>query len=134
MGIFTEGELVYLREQKLGRMATTGADGAPHVVPVGFAVDEATGAIDIIGYKLTGSKKFRDLSRDPRIAFVVDDVLPPWQPRGIEIRGTAQLLLADDPAAGVARDTIRVIPQRISGWGIDTDPYQRNSRTVQPAP
>ncbi len=130
MAIFTDGELAYLREQKLGRMATTGADGAPHVVPVGYGVDDATGSIDIIGYQLRDSKKFRDLTRDPRIAFVVDDVLPPWKPRGIEIRGTAQMLLADDPAVGVTRDTIRITPQRINAWGIDTDAYQRNSRTV----
>lgn len=130
MGVFSDAEVAYLGEQRLGRMATTGADGAPHVVPVGYQVDAASGHIDIIGANLSRSKKYRDLTRDPRIAFVVDDVLPPWQPRGIEVRGTAQILLASDPAAGVQRDTIRITPQRISAWGIETDPYVRKSRTV----
>jgi hypothetical protein len=26
------------------------------------------------------SKKWHDIGRDPRVDFVVDDVLPPWQP------------------------------------------------------
>jgi hypothetical protein len=33
---FTETEIEYLRGQLLGRLATVGRDGSPHVVPVGF--------------------------------------------------------------------------------------------------
>ena len=36
MSAFTEKEIEYLRGQRLGRMATVGRDGSPHVVPVGF--------------------------------------------------------------------------------------------------
>lgn len=131
MGTFSEAERRYLQEQRLGRMATTGEDGAPHVVPVRYQLHAEHQTIDIVGAHLSESKKYRDLSRDPRIAFVVDDVLPPWTPRGIEIRGTAQLLLASDPTHGVQRDTIRLLPRFISAWGIDTDPYIRRSRTVE---
>ena len=130
MGNFSVAEAAYPREQRLGRMATTSSDGAPHVVPVVYQFDATQETLDIIGANLAGSKKYRDLSRDPRIAFVVDDVVPPWQPRGIEIRGTVQLLLASNPTHGVQRDTIRVVPHFISAWGIETDPYVRTSRTV----
>ena len=41
---------------------------------------------------MASSKKFRDAARDGRVAFVVDDVLPPWKARGIEIRGRAETL------------------------------------------
>lgn len=131
MGHFSVAEAAYLQEQRLGRMATTGSDGAPHVVPVVYQFDATRETLDIFGANLTGSKKYRDLSRDPRIALVVDDVAPPWQPRGIEIRGTVQLLLASDPTHEVQRDTIRVIPRFISAWGIETDPYVRTSRAIK---
>ena len=36
MSTFTEKEIEYLRGQPLGRLATVGRDGSPHVVPVGF--------------------------------------------------------------------------------------------------
>lgn len=39
MSPFTDKEVEYLRGQRLGRMATTGSNGAPHIVPVGFRLD-----------------------------------------------------------------------------------------------
>ena len=47
MGAFTEKEVEYLRGQMLGRMATVGRDGSPHVMPVGFRLDAAAEAIEI---------------------------------------------------------------------------------------
>jgi hypothetical protein len=36
--IFTDAELRYLSERRLGRIATVGKDGTPHVAPVGKVV------------------------------------------------------------------------------------------------
>ena len=36
MSVFTGKELEYLAEQRLGRIATVGPDGQPHVVPTSF--------------------------------------------------------------------------------------------------
>lgn len=36
MSVFTSEELDYLAEQRLGRIATVGPDGQPHVVPTSF--------------------------------------------------------------------------------------------------
>ena len=48
MSAFTESELRYLLgERRLARLATVGADGTPHVTPVGWAYDAEHGAIDI---------------------------------------------------------------------------------------
>ena len=118
MSVFTEAELVYLASQPLGRFATVGADGAPHVVPVTFRYNPETDTIDFGGWNLTASKKWRDVAQEPRVAFVVDDVLPPWQPRLIEIRGTAEQ---------VGDELIRITPIRIVAFGLDaqTDPRQR---------
>jgi pyridoxamine 5'-phosphate oxidase family protein len=123
MSAFTAAEIEYLNSQRLGRLATVGSDGAPHVVPVGFRYNPATDTIDIGGHNMGHSKKWRDIGRDPRVAFVVDDVLPPWQPRLIEIRGTAERLGrgGSDLGRGFADEVIRITPARIVGWGINDD-------------
>jgi hypothetical protein len=36
MSVFTNEEIEYLNSQLLGRLATVGPDGQPHVVPVSF--------------------------------------------------------------------------------------------------
>ncbi|MBB5783250.1 pyridoxamine 5'-phosphate oxidase family protein [Nonomuraea jabiensis] len=69
MSLFSERELAYLRgERLLGRLATVGADGMPHVVPVGWSLDETGTLIEIGGRNLARSKKFRDIARDGRAA------------------------------------------------------------------
>ena len=35
MSVFTAAEIAYLQSQRIGRIATVGPDGQPHVVPVG---------------------------------------------------------------------------------------------------
>jgi pyridoxamine 5'-phosphate oxidase family protein len=87
MSVFTDAELRYLTGgRQLGRIATAGADGTPHVVPVGWIYNPARDAIEIGGIELERSKKFRDIARTGRAAIVVDDVesTDPWRPRGVE--------------------------------------------------
>ena len=64
---FTPNEVEYLNSQRLGRLATVGADGAPHTVPVGFHYNSALGTIDIGGHALQKSRKFRDVAHDARL-------------------------------------------------------------------
>src|SRR5579864_3482118 len=93
MSVFTADEIAYLSSQRLGRLATA-ADGQPHVVPVGFRYNPELDTIDIGGHGFAQSKKFRDVQKNPRVAFVVDDLasIDPWRPRGIEIRGVAEIV------------------------------------------
>lgn len=123
MSHFTPGELAYMREQRLGRLATIDADGAPNNVPVTFRYNPTLDSIDIGGFKMGTSKKFRNVQRDGRVSFVIDDVLPPWEARGVEIRGVAEAL---DTDGGL----IRIRARHIISWGIDTESYTRNSRKV----
>jgi pyridoxamine 5'-phosphate oxidase family protein len=132
MSIFSEAELAYLGGQRLARLATIGPDGAPQVRPVGYRVDPETGAIDIPGLDNPSTQKWRNVARDGRVALVVDDVVPqPWQPRALEVRGTAELLPNELPAAafpGVRPGVIRIHPRRILVFGIEED--GPGSRTV----
>jgi pyridoxamine 5'-phosphate oxidase family protein len=113
MSAFTEAELAYLRgERRLARMATVGPDGTPHVTPVGMWSIDPDGAVEVTGHNFAATKKFRDVARTGRAAIVVDDVLAPWAPRGVEVRGPAQALAAPEPR-------IRIQAERIVSWGLD---------------
>ncbi len=133
MSNFTAQEIEYLTSQRLGRLATLSASGEPHVVPVGFRYNAELDTIDIGGHHIGKSKKYRDAARDGRVAFVVDDVLPPWKPRGVEVRGLADVL--GEGGKQIMQDfddeMLRIIPTRIISWGIDSDHIGTNSRRVE---
>src|SRR5579884_313094 len=122
MSAFSPEEIDYLRGQRLGRLATVGRNGQPHVVPVGFRYNPEQDAIEIGGHGLTASKKYRDVLRHPRVAFVVDDVVSvqPWRVRGVEIRGEAEALPVGGKSVAPALDDelLRIRPQRVRSWGL----------------
>jgi pyridoxamine 5'-phosphate oxidase family protein len=132
MSTFTSKEIEYLHDQRLGRLATVNVRGVPHVVPVAFRYNVGLDTIDIGGHNLSWSKKYRDARDTGRAAFVVDDVLPPWRARGIEVRGRAAVLGegGEEVGPGFDPEVIRIFPERIVGWGIDSDGYSPNARTV----
>jgi pyridoxamine 5'-phosphate oxidase family protein len=121
MSVFTDKELEYLAGQRLGRIATVGPDGQPHVVPTSFRYNPEHDAIDVGGLHMSQTKKTRDVQRTGRASIVVDDVLPPWQPRMIEVRGSAAVIPSGGKAFGDRfEDTIvRIQPARIISLGID---------------
>lgn len=121
MSKFSAQEMEYLQGQPLGRLATLGANGDLHVVPVTFRYNPDEETIDIGGHNLVASKKYRDALRHGRVAFVVDDVLPPWRPRFVEIRGTVQALLEGGKTIneGFSPELLRVTPTHIVSFGIN---------------
>jgi pyridoxamine 5'-phosphate oxidase family protein len=113
MSVFSEAELAYLQgDAGLGRIATVGPDGTPHVTPVGWRVDPAAGVIEVSGRRFDSTKKYRDVARTGRAAIVIDDVRPPWRPRGVEVRGRAEAVAGPEPC-------IRIHADRIISWGLD---------------
>ncbi len=133
MSVLTDGEIEYLRSQRLGRLATVGSDGRPHVVPVTFRYNPETDTIDIGGHDFARRKKFKDVQSTGVAAFVVDDVLPPWRPRAIEVRGDAVTL--DHGGKAIMKDfadpIIRITPRRIVSWGLEGDAFHPNARSVK---
>jgi pyridoxamine 5'-phosphate oxidase family protein len=133
MSVFTPAEVAYFRSQRLGRIATVDSEGQPHAVPVGFRYNAGEDTIDIGGHGFAKSKKFRDAQANPRVAFIVDDLasISPWRPRGIEVRGVAEVLASGGEAFGRGYDTaiFRVRPRRIISWGLAAE---RRSVTVRP--
>src|SRR5262249_8580175 len=133
MSVFTEAELEYLAGQRLGRIATVGSDGQPHVVPTSFRYNAEHDAIDIGGLRMSQTKKLRHVERTGRASIVVDERLPPWQPRLIGGRGTAAVVPSGGKAFGQRfEDTIvRIQPTRIISFGIDSGEFAANARSVR---
>ena len=129
MSNFTDRELEYLgerRPERLGRIATVGKDGTPHVVPVGWRLNGELDSIDVGGINLASTKKFRDAQRTGRASIVIDDLasIDPWSPRGIEVRGRAEVV--EEP-----RVLIRIHPERVISWGLESeDVTERHSRST----
>src|SRR5437879_1278390 len=119
MSKFTAQEIEYLQGQRLGRLATVSEQGEPHVVPVGFRYNPETDSIDIGGYNIVKSKKYRDALRYGRVAFVVDDMQSPWKPRMLEVRGNVEGLAegGKEIVEGFPPEILRITPTRIVSFG-----------------
>ena len=124
MSVFTPAEIAYMQSQRIGRIATVGPDGQPHVVPIGFRYNPEHDSIDFGGRSgLTSRKHYRDIVRNKRVAFVIDDIpsFNPWTVRGIEIRGEAETLATGgqtiQPMFGP--EMVRIRARRILTWGIE---------------
>jgi pyridoxamine 5'-phosphate oxidase family protein len=98
---FSPAELEFLRSQRIGRFATVGPSGWPHVVPVMYAVDD-DGFLD---FDVDGVK-LRNLKAEPRAAMVVDAMGPR---RGLAIQGRIEL---------IGPERARLQPVRKFSWGI----------------
>lgn len=130
---FTDAELDYLRSQRLGRLATLALGGTLQNSPVGFAVDDAAGVINIYGRDLANTRKFHNVAANGKVAFVVDDIVSfdPWTVRCLEIRGTAEALTGEPPPNSyMTGDVIRIHPRRIISWGLGADGQQGSRRDV----
>ena len=124
---FTDAETGYLASQRLGRLATIQPDGNPQVTPVGFRQNTELGTIDVTGFNMAASQKFRNVRRNGRAALVVDDIASasPWRVRFLEIRGTAEAIPAPGRSAGLTGEAlIRIHPTRILSFGIEEPPQE----------
>jgi pyridoxamine 5'-phosphate oxidase family protein len=99
--MFSEGELEFLRSQRIARFATVGPTGWPHVVPVMYTMnDDGSLDFDVDGTKL------RNLQFEPRAAMVVDAMGPK---RGVAMQGRVEL---------IAPERARLRPARKFAWGL----------------
>jgi pyridoxamine 5'-phosphate oxidase family protein len=123
MATLTPAALAFLADQRLGRLATTGADGKPHVVPTSFRHNPELETIDVGGFHVETTKKYRDVQANPWAAIVVDDLVSvdPWTPRMLEIRGRAEALPTGGKGLGngFGDALIRIHPERVNSFGIE---------------
>ena len=107
---FSKEETKFLKESKLARLATVSPSGQPHVVPISFEFDGVYFYFG--GYYLTKSLKFKNIEKNNKVGFVVDDLvsLQPWTPRFVIIRGTAEILTEKGPGSIDERTSIKITP------------------------
>src|SRR5919197_3455181 len=104
--IFSQKEIEYIKSQRLARIATAAPSVAsskeeqqgedrsiqPDVVPVGFDFDGEYFYVG--GMNILKSTKYKNVLKNNKVAFVIDDLktVDPWDPRGIRIYGTADIV------------------------------------------
>jgi PPOX class F420-dependent enzyme/OxyR family protein/uncharacterized protein (TIGR02246 family) len=105
----------YLNGQSRGRLATVSAAGSPQNKPVGYRYNADLGTIDIVGFNMERSAKYRNIGVNPAVSFVVDDAIGEGASnmRLLEIRGDAEQVAAD------GSHLIRIHPRRLVSWNID---------------
>ena len=113
----------YLAGQLLGRLATTGPDHKPHVVPTSFRYNAELGTIDVGGHRVAKTKKYRDVQANGWAAIVVDDLasVDPWTPRFLEIRGRAEAIPTGGThlGPGFGEAFIRIHPEKVNTFGLE---------------
>jgi PPOX class probable F420-dependent enzyme len=87
----------FLAERRVAHLATADLHGVPHVVPVCFAISQATLYITIDEKPKrqagTALKRLRNIAENPAVAVVVDRYDEDWTRLGwIMLRGHAEIL------------------------------------------
>jgi pyridoxamine 5'-phosphate oxidase family protein len=133
----TAAEQRFLSVQRHGRLATVAPDGTPQVKPVGFSYNHALGTIDITGWNMAQSAKYKNVQSNPNVAFVADDVPAPERGAGgvrfLEIRGTAETVALPgqpDTDGHLAPEIIRIRPRRILAYNVDHENPGLQARDV----
>ena len=129
----TYAEQAFLTRQPRGYLATTSPHGAPQVKPLGFTYNSALGTIDISGFNMGASAKYRNIQASPRVAFVVDEVTEQTMEGAhfLEIRGIAEAVSgtgSSDPH--LAAEIIRIHPRRLIAYNVDPEDPGLRTRDV----
>ena len=120
--LFSEREKAFIRSHPLGRLATITSDGSPTVVPVTAELSEDV-TLAVTGFQVTQSVKWRNLARDPRFAYVLDEGIGE-SAMGLLVRGHARLVQD--------HELIVLVPDHLVSWGIESHSFTRVSRRVTP--
>ena len=109
---FTENELRYLMERKLGRIALVSSDNEPHIVPVTYEFDGSY--FYLSGWNIKYGPRFREMHHDSRVSLLVDDLASAnlWVPRGIEVTGDPETFEKGDYTY------MRIKPVNKTSWGL----------------
>ncbi len=98
MGAFDSKAEAFLNGVYFGKIATVRKDGSPHVTPIWYMLDEGK----LIVNTTTDRVKYRNIKRDPRVSFLVDDGYP-----YIMIQGKARIATERDALKDIESLAIR---------------------------
>ena len=129
----------FIDRERVGRLATVGADGSPHVVPVCFALLDGRiySVIDRKPKRTTRLQRLRNLEANPQAALIVDRYTEDWDRLAwVLLRGRADVITEGGEHARAletlrrkypqyrtmdlaGRPVIRLTPERVNVWGFD---------------
>jgi coenzyme F420-0:L-glutamate ligase/coenzyme F420-1:gamma-L-glutamate ligase len=109
MASWTSDVRRFLDAHRVGRLATVGADGTPHAVPVCYALDDAGLYVVADAKPKRGPARrlarLENLRRHPRAALVVDEYDDDWSRlRWVMVRGPVEFIR--EPTAHAAALTL----------------------------
>jgi pyridoxamine 5'-phosphate oxidase family protein len=109
---FTEKELRYLMERRLGRIALVSSENEPHIVPVTYEFDGSY--FYLSGWNIRYGPRFREMQPNSRVSLLIDDLTTAsvWIPRGIEVTGDAETFEKGDYTY------MRIKPVNKTSWGL----------------
>jgi pyridoxamine 5'-phosphate oxidase family protein len=125
MSVFTQAEIEYLTSVTLGRLATIGRDGRPHIAPVTYVYNPEEDTIDVGGIDFGNTKKWRDVQHNTNVTFLIDDFTG-TSARAVEVRGDAEAHEAGGSQINprfphFVEQFVRIRPRYVVGWGLDPD-------------
>ncbi|MBV8612957.1 MAG: TIGR03668 family PPOX class F420-dependent oxidoreductase [Acetobacteraceae bacterium] len=116
-----EPERRFLLARRLGHLATADRSGAPHVVPVCYALGEAALYVTVDEKPKRQDrplKRLRNIAENPRAALVVDRWDEDWRRLGwVMLRGRAEVL-AEGPEHDRAQALLRARYPQYAGMDL----------------
>ena len=108
--MLSEAQRRFLDRSRVGHLATTDRSGAPHIIPVCYAVNEGTLYITIDEKPKRHHmplKRVRNIIENPQSAFIVDHYDEDWRRLGwVMLRGNAEILY-DGAEHDLAQELLR---------------------------
>lgn len=94
---------------RVARLATAGPDGAPHLVPLVFALAEDTiySCVDFKPKRTTALRRLKNIAANPSVSILVDHYDDDWdQLWWVRVDGVAEVLDATTAEGTAAIDTL----------------------------
>ncbi len=135
--MLSASQLAFMHGQRVGHLATTDADGRPHVVPVCFVYADGCFwiAIDEKPKRTQRLKRLRNIEANPKVSLVIDRYDEDWSRLAYVLVGGTASVIARGPEHDQAvealrekyaqygamrleeRPVIRIRPERVVSWG-----------------
>jgi pyridoxamine 5'-phosphate oxidase family protein len=122
--LLDDNHVRFLVGHGLGRLATVAPDGGPQNKPVGYRYNADLATIDIGGFAMERSAKYRNIAANPQVSFVVDDSVGTGAEgmRFLEVRGQAEQVPAGPDGGPDGGPVIRIHPSRVISWNVPGHP------------
>ena len=136
--LLSDDEWRFVRGARVARLATADREGAPHVVPVVFAVVDGNIYVPVDGKQkkdIERLKRLDNIRENEKVSFLVDHYEDDWAKLGfVMLFGSATIIHADadsvyDKAAELLREKYAQYrgPITIHAWMIEIKPHHAAS-------